>query len=159
MVLPNEPLPWQRNTNETYVPLTFEGEVVGFCKPEYAAQLCDVMNDEKKLRRALQLICADMVKRSQGRLGSAEELIDEYIARASIPRSGARAIALLLKNRQEELGVTDKEFMTFCDSYRLSPDKLKDIYSGNAKIESTLYAPIARILGLSVEEVVQIIQG
>ena len=159
MVLPNEPLPWQRNTNETYVPLTFEGEVVGFCKPEYALQLCDVMNDEKKLRRALQIACADMVKRSQGRLGTVDELVNEYIDRASIPRTGPRAIALLLQNRQQELGVTDKEFITFCDSYRLSPNKLKDIYSGNVKIESTLYAPIARVLGQSVEEVVQIIQG
>lgn len=159
MILPNEPLPWQKNSDETYVLLTFEGEVVGFCKPEYAAQVCETMNDEKKVRRALQLACADMVKRSQGRLGSVEELIDEYIERAAIPRTGPRAIALLLQNRQEELGVTDKKFVTFCDSYRLSPEKLKGIYSGHTKIESTLYAPIARILGQSVEEIVQIIQG
>ncbi|MGB3518455.1 MAG: hypothetical protein WBA43_18505 [Elainellaceae cyanobacterium] len=159
MVLPNEPLPWQSNVNETFIPLMFNREVVGFCKPEYAAKLAHVMNDEQKARKALYLVCADFVKRSQGRVGNVDELVEEYLERAAIPRTGARAIALLLKNRQEELGVTDKEFVTFCDSYRLSPEKLKDIYSGQGTIESTLFAPIARVLGQSVEEVVQIIQG
>lgn len=159
MVLPNEPLPWQSSSEDVYIPLLFEKEVVGFCKPGYAAQIAEVMNDEKKARKALYMVCADLVKRSQGRLGSIEELVEEYLERASVPRTGTRAIALLLQNRQEELGVTDKEFITFCDSYRLSPSKLKEIYTGNAVIESTLFAPIARILGQSVEEVIQIVQG
>jgi hypothetical protein len=159
MVLPNQPLPWQFNSNHVYVPITYDNEVVGFCKPEYAPQITEVMNDEQKVRRALKLACAALSKQSNGQLGTTDALVEEYLERAAVPRSGTRAIALLLKNRQEELGVTEKEFIRFCDSYRLSPEKLQEIYGGDAKIESTLLAPLARILGQSLEEVVQIIEG
>lgn len=156
MVLPHEPLPWQCNTDMTLVPLTFDGETVGFLKPEYALRLVDLLNDEKRYRRALRLACEELVRRSNGRLGTTELLFNEYLERAKTPRIGTPAIAMLLRHRQEELGVTDKEFIQFCDSYRLSPDALQAIYDGDTLIENTMFAPLARILGLPLEDVIRI---
>lgn len=159
MVLPHEPLPWQCNTDANLVPITFEGETVGFLKPEYALRVVDLLNDEKRYRRALRLACDEMVRRSRGRMGTTEMLVEEYLEQAKTPRTGTPAIALLLRYRQAELGVTDKEFMQFCDSYRLSPEKLKAIYEGHIPIESTMLAPLARILGQPIEEIMQIARG
>lgn len=156
MVPPHEPLPWQCNTDTTLVPLTFDGETVGFLKPEYALRLVDLLNDEKRYRRALKLACEELVRRSNGRLGTTEMLFKEYLERAKTPSIGTPAIALLLRHRQEELGVTDKEFIQFCDSYRLSPDKLQAIDDGDTLIEHTMVASLARILGLPLEDVIQI---
>jgi hypothetical protein len=159
MVLPYESLPWQCDDQEVFVPVTFEGEFIGVLKPEYAQRLVDVLNNEQYHQRALQLACAELVRRSQGRLGTVESLVEEYTEQSKVPRFGTPAIALLLRHRQEELGVTDKEFMQFCDSYRLSPEKLQAIYEGYYDIDSTLFAPLARILGQPIEEVIHIVQG
>ncbi len=159
MVLPNEPLPWQVDSQNSFVPVNLNGQVVGFLKPEYASHAIDLLNDEQKLRKALNLACADIFRRSKGKLGTVEMLEEEYLSQASVPRKGTRAIALLLQNRQAELGVTEKEFVQFCDSYRLSPNKLQNIYDNNLEIDSTLYAPLSRILGQSIEDVIQIVQG
>jgi len=73
-------------------------------------------------------------------------------------RSGTGAIALWLKQRQTDLDITDQEFERFCDSYRLLPIKLQGIYEGR-EIDSSMLTPLSRVLGCSVEEVLQVLEG
>jgi len=77
---------------------------------------------------------------------------------ASRPTSGTGAIALWLKQRQTDLDITDQEFERFCDSYRLLPIKLQGIYEGR-EIDSSMLTPLSRVLGCSVEEVLQVLEG
>jgi len=151
-------VPWEFNPHEQYVPLLFEGEVVGFCKPEYARRMLAILNEEEKHRKALQMACYDLVAKSGGNRNEIQDRIQQYLAKAARPTSGTGAIALLLKERQSELDLTDEEFCRFCDTFRLSRQELGQIYSG-ADMESNQLNPLARILGLSVDEVIYAWKG
>lgn len=151
-------LPWKSNSNECFVAISYEGEVVGFCKSDFASQIVETLNEDEKLRKALHLACYDLVARSGGSTSSINELMQQYIARAARPKSGTGAIALLLKERQKELDLTNEEFAKFCDTFRLSREDLKNIYSG-VEIENTQLAPLARILGMTVDELIDEWQG
>lgn len=39
MSLRNEPLDWQLQTNNPYIPIYYQGDLVGFFKPEYASEI------------------------------------------------------------------------------------------------------------------------
>jgi len=49
-------------------------------------------------------------------------------------------------SRQEQLKVSDHEFISFCNIHKVSPEELKDTYA-DKEVDETLIAPIARILG------------
>ncbi len=154
----NQPLPWETNPKQALVPISHEGTMVGFCKPDYAVRIVEILNDEDKYRKALHLACYDLVARSGGSPSTIQELMQKYIARAERPKSGTRAIALLLKERQEELDLTDEEFAKFCDTFRLSREDLRNIYAGG-DIESAQLSPLSRILGITTDEVIEIWKG
>lgn len=156
---PNKPLPWQFNPNEPYVPIYFEDQVVvGFCRPEYAPRLVELLNEEEKLRKAMHLACLDLLKHSGGDPSQVQALIKKYIKKTERPKHGTGAIAFLLRDRQEELDISDKEFVRFCDSYKLSPEALKEIYAGK-KIDNGQLLVLSRILGKSIEELIEVRDG
>ncbi|HEY9647901.1 MAG TPA: hypothetical protein V6C88_16110 [Chroococcidiopsis sp.] len=158
MVLSDEPQSWQAFPADTYVSITYEDEVVGFCKPDFALRIVETLNDDEKLRKALRLACQDIMSRAGGTTGDVDDLVERYLIKTTAPAAGVAAIAALLRDRQEELDVSDKEFIRFCDSYRLPKEKLEAIYAGE-EIESTMLVPISRIVGRSVEDIMQILEG
>lgn len=153
----NQPLPWDMNPNGAYVPILYEGKVIGFGRSDFAKRIIDAMNEEEKTRKALQMACYDLVARS-GNTASVESLMEQYIAKAQRPKSGTGAIALLLQERQEELDLTDDEFTKFCDTFRLSQIDLHDIYAG-ADIDSSQLSALSRILGLTVDDLLYVWKG
>jgi hypothetical protein len=157
MVKINQPLPWDMNPSGSYIPISFEGKVVGFCKPDFAKQIIDALNDEETLAKALELACQDLAKKMSGS-PSNDSLMQEYLARAQRPKSGMGAIAVLLQERQEELDLTDEEFAKFCDTFRLAREDLKNIYAGE-ELDSSYLSPLSRILGLTPDEIIQIWKG
>jgi len=157
MVLSSDSPSWQLTSAESYIPISYEGEVVGFCKPDFAVRIVNALNDEEKLYRALRLACQDLMRRSGGRSGTADDLMNEYLLKTGYPKSGVAAIAALLRDRQDELDVSDKEFMRFCDSYRLPVEKLQAIYEGE-DIDSTMLVPLSRILGRSVNDLLEVLE-
>jgi hypothetical protein len=118
----------------------------------------DILNEEEKVRKALQLACYDLVSRQGGSSDGVNDLVQQYLAKAGRPKQGAAAIALLLKERQDELDVSDEEFAKFCGTFRLSREELEGIYAG-AEIESKQLTPLSRILGLSVDDLITVWQG
>lgn len=158
MVLPGEPSAWQVTTVETYVPMTYEEEIVGFCKPDFAIRIVDAMNDQEKLYKALRLACYDLLGRSGGSTGPVELLMEQYLSKTAYPTSGVGAIAALLRDRQDELDVNDKEFIRFCDSYRLPKHKLLGILSGE-EIDSEDLSSLSRILGRSIDDLLEVLEG
>ncbi|MCU0548763.1 MAG: hypothetical protein MUC48_05390 [Leptolyngbya sp. Prado105] len=151
-------LPWECSTQSAYVPLAFEGEVVGFCRPDCAMEIARSLNEAELLQKALQLVCYDLVARSGGSSESVDELVKRYLAKAERPLQGAALVAVLLKERQIDLDLTDDEFAKFCDSYRLSRVELKAIYRGE-EVESHQLIPLSRILGKTVDEVIEAWKG
>ena len=154
----NQPQPWESNSGETYIPLLHEGKVVGFCRPSYADRILETLNDDEKLRKALQLACYDLVARSGGSSDSVNDLVQQYLTKAERPKRGTGAIALLLKERQEALDLTDEEFAKFCDTFRLSRAELKNIYASQ-DIDNTQLAPLSRILGITMDELIDFWKG
>lgn len=157
MTLADEPQAWQFYPADAFVSITYGEEVAGFCKPDFAARIVDVLNDDEKLRKALRLACYDLISLSGGTTSQIDELIEKYLAKTAAPTTGVAAIALLLHDRQEELDVSDKEFARFCDSYRLSKEKLEAIYAGE-DVDSSLLIPLSRILGQPVEDIMEILE-
>lgn len=156
---PNNDLPWQIAGKIAYFPLFHEGALVGFCRREYVAGIINKLNDEPKLRKALEMACSDLVANYPGdKRKKIEELIQKYLLLADRPRYGSRAIAAMLRERQIELNVSDPEFYRFCESYRLSVQELQEIYGGEEVINSQL-VPLSRILGVPVEELVEVRDG
>lgn len=151
-----EPLPWNMQPNTPFVPISHQGEVVGFCKPGVAAQIVEALNENDRLQKALLLACRDLAA-ADPRL-SAEERTQQYIAQAERPKSGTRVIARLLQERQEELDVTDEEFAKFCDSFRLSREELRNICTGEP-IEEPQFGPLSRILGRTVPDLMNVWKG
>lgn len=158
MPTPNQPLSWQVNQNRPFLPITYDGAIVGFCEPEYASEIVDALNDQERLKKALRIACLDITKRTGGDPKKVEELMKKYLTMAQRPKYGSLAIAFLLRDRQEELDVSDKEFARFCDSYKLSVRDIKSIYAGQ-HIEDNLLEPIARILGKTVAEIMEVRDG
>lgn len=158
MVLPNEPQPWQYFSAETYVSVTYEDEVIGFCKTDFAARIVETLNEDERLRKALRLACYDLVGRTGGGAAEVDALVQKYLNKASDPRTGVAAIAALLHYRQQELDINDKEFARFCESYRLPQHKLEAIYNGE-EIDSAWLTPLSRILGQSVDDLIDVLDG
>lgn len=154
----NRSLPWEANSSETFAPLSYEGEIVGFCKLDYANQIAAILNEEEQHRKALYLACYDLVAKSGGHTEEINDLMQQYLAKAARPKSGTGAIALLLKERQAELDLTDEEFAKFCDTFRLSRAELKSIYAGT-EIESNQLMPLSRILGMTQDELIEAWRG
>lgn len=157
MGLQDQPPVWQFDSKDMYVPITYDGKVVGFGKPKFATRVVEVFNEEDKLRKALEMACRDLLNQT-GHQTQVEELIQTYLAKVERPKAGTGAIAALLRDRQAALDVSDQEFARFCDTYRLSRSALNNIYAGE-KINDTLLTPIARILGMSVEELIAVRDG
>lgn len=151
-------LPWECSTKASYVPLTHEGTIVGFCDPNYADAIAKSLNETQLLEKALYQACYDFVARTGGSSESVTELVQRYRAKAERPLQGSALIGVLLRERQIDLDLTEEEFIKFCDSYRLSRVELREIYRGE-EVESHQLIPIARILGKSVDQVMEAWKG
>ncbi|NJR49136.1 MAG: hypothetical protein HC780_05770 [Leptolyngbyaceae cyanobacterium CSU_1_3] len=149
--------PWQFDAQATYTPISFEGTIVGFCKADAVKQVVSTLNNAEKLQKALALACYDLIAREGGNTDSVGELAQQYLNKIGRPLHGTALIALLLKERQAELDLSPDEFAKFCDSYRLSRLELRQIYNGE-EIESQQLSPLARILGKTIDEVINLWQ-
>lgn len=153
----HHPPSWDSSSNQSYIPISHEGNVVGFCQPDYANRIVETLNEEDRLRKALHLACQDLISRGV-MASSVEALVHDYLHKSGRPRKGTALIALMLKERQAELDITDAEFAKFCDSYKLSRHELQAIYNGT-EIESSQLLPLSRILGMTVDEVIEAWKG
>ncbi|MGA7933131.1 MAG: hypothetical protein WCA35_06260 [Kovacikia sp.] len=151
-------LPWECNPSDFYVPITYEGKVIGFSKSVYASQIVSNLNHAEKLHRALYMACYDLIARAGDNSATVAELMQQYLTKVERPKSGTGAIVLLLRERQVALDLTDDEFAKFCDSFRLSRVELKGIYAGE-EIENSQLAPLSRILGLTADELIAVWRG
>ncbi len=158
MSLRNEPLDWDFDTKDPYLPVSYEGEVVGFFKSKYAVRITKILNEEVRLNKALKKACYDLLKERGGDVSQVHELAKSYVLKTKRPRYGTAAIAQLLKERQQELNISSKEFVHFCNSYRLSTEELNNIYACKP-IEDRLIPIIARILGVNAVELMGIRDG
>lgn len=161
----NQPLHLDFNADRTYIAITYGEHEVGFCSPEIAARIVETLNEDEQLQednetltKALQMACMDLIKRTGGNPARVSKLMERYLENAKRPEHGTRAIAFLLRDRQRELDVSDKEFVFFCNSYRLSPQELRDIYRGK-EINDEQLKVLSRILGKSFQELVEIRDG
>jgi hypothetical protein len=154
----NQSVNWKFDANDTYSPIYYKETVVGFVKPDYASKIIEFLNDNEKLRKAFKMACFDLILESGGDTNKVNELMKKYIESTERPQNGTGAIAYLLRDRQEALDISDKEFVRFCDSYRLSWRELKEIYAGKEVSDSQLGA-IARIVGKSIEELIEVRDG
>jgi hypothetical protein len=157
MLKKNLSLFWKFDSGEAYVPVSCKGTVVGFCKPDHARTIVNALNNEEILQKALHLACYDLVARLGDSSGSIEDLMQGYVDKARRPVTGTAAIALLLQERQADLDLTDEEFAKFCDTFRLSRSELQNIYAGE-EIQNNQLNPLARILGMTVDEVISVWQ-
>lgn len=158
MIPKNQPLSWEFDPYDPYFPITYEGVGVGFCKLDFAVRIADILNEEGKLRQALQMACLDLLKQSGGNPNQVQDLVNEYLEKTECPKYGTRAIACLLRDRQEELDMSDKDFARFCDSYKLSAEELKRIYEGK-EVTNHQLGVLARILRKSLKELTEIRDG
>jgi hypothetical protein len=158
MSLRNEPQDWQFESHEPFVPVYYQGKVVGVIKQEYAANLTKFLNEDELLTKALKRACLDLVKQSGGDTSQVKDLMKKYIKMSEKPKFGTRAIAFLLRERQEELDLGDPEFTKFCDTFKLSPDELNNIYAGES-VEDSYLVPLSRILGITKEKLIEVRDG
>ncbi|HIK07232.1 MAG TPA: hypothetical protein IGS40_21495 [Trichormus sp. M33_DOE_039] len=158
MSLRNEPLEWQSNTQDAYVPIYHKGNLVGFFKQEYANEVIQFLNEDEVLKKALKRSCADLLKATGKDINLVNSLIRKYIQVSERPKHGTRAIALLLKERQTELDLSDSEFTKFCDTFKISPTELNSIYAGEA-FDDRLLLPLTRILGITKERLLEVRDG
>lgn len=155
----------QFHQDRTYIAISSDDTVVGFCTPEFAGIIVETFNeheqlqeDNETLNKALRLACLDLAKRAGGNGTQLSRLVAKYIEKAKRPEHGTRAIAYMLRQRQKELDVSTKEFVRFCYSYKLTPQELKDIFEGK-DISDRQLKILSRILGKSVEELTEIRDG
>lgn len=158
MSLRNEPTDWQLGVHESYMPVYYKGTVAGFFKKEYSETIIKQLNEDELLKKALATACTDLIRQSGGDASQVKELIKKYLKTSERPKSGTFAIAGFLRERQQELDLGDKEFAKFCDTFKVSPVELNNIYAGD-KIEDGLMAPLARILGKSKDELLKVRDG
>ncbi|MEB3826622.1 hypothetical protein [Phormidium sp. CCY1219] len=153
----NDPLPWEVGL-DIYVPILHERSLVGFCRPEYSEELVEMLNEQEKLRKALRLACGDLLRQRGADKSKVNELMEKYLEKCQRPRFGPRAIAALLQERQQDLQVSTSEFIKFCETYKVSRQNLKEIFAGQ-EISDRLIIPLARILGKTQTEVLEILHG
>ncbi|MEC4984594.1 MAG: hypothetical protein SAJ37_08085 [Oscillatoria sp. PMC 1068.18] len=158
MPLRDEPLEWNFNAKVKFFPVYYQGVVVGFFNPEYAQRIVKILNEDENLRKALKNACLDLLEQQGGDSREVEGLMSKYISGTKRPKYGTQAIAILLRERQAELDISDREFARFCDSYRLSWENLQNVYTGK-EIEDSLIVPLARILGKSPAEIIAVRDG
>ena len=151
-------LPWECSTKASYVPLSHEGTIVGFCNPDYARTIAQSLNEKELLEKALYQACYDLIARTGGSSDAVVEMVQRYRSKVERPLQGSALIGVLLRERQIDLDLTEEEFIKFCDSYRLSRGELREIYRGE-EVESHQLIPIARILGKTVDEVMEAWKG
>jgi hypothetical protein len=158
MSLRNEPLDWQVNSDEAYVPISHKGDLVGFIKQEYANEIITYLNEDEVLKKALKIACIDLLQKTGGDPSKVNYLIKKYIKLSERPKYGSRAIALLLKERRKELDLSDTEFTKFCDTFKVSPLELNNIYTGEP-VDDSLLLPLTRILGITKERLLEVRDG
>ncbi|KAF3885633.1 MULTISPECIES: hypothetical protein [Nostocales] len=158
MSLRKEPLDWQLDASETYLPFHYKGSLAGLLKQEFADEVLKVLNEDEILKKALKIACAELIKQSGGELSQVKDLMKKYIKMSERPKHGTRAIATLLGERQLELDLNNQEFVKFCDTFKLSPVELNSIYAGEP-VDDSLLAPLSRILGISKTELCTIRDG
>ncbi|MCC5638935.1 hypothetical protein LC593_24515 [Nostoc sp. CHAB 5844] len=156
--LRNEPSDWQFDPDAAYIPIYHKGNLVGFFKQEYANEITKFLNEEEVLKKALKKACTDLLKKTGSDTSKVNHLIQKYIKISERPKFGTRAIALLLQERQKELDLNNQEFTKFCDTFKISPTELNNIYAGEI-IDDSLLAPISRVLGISKERVQEVRDG
>lgn len=149
---------WESNAQAAYVPVLHEGTVVGFCQPDYAPKIVRHLNEVEQLKKALHLACYELTARMGRSSESVNDLVESFLVKVSRPVRGVALIALLLRERQVELDLNDDEFAKFCDSYRLSHEELIAIYN-EEEVDRHQLIPLSRILGRSVDEVINAWQG
>lgn len=158
MSLRNEPLDWQVKSDDNYVPIYHKGNLVGFFKQEYANEVIKLLNEEEIFKKALKIACSDFLKKTGSDPTKVNYLMKKYIKISERPKFGTRAIALLLRERQKELDLSDPEFTKFCDTFKLSPNELNNISTGEV-IDDNLLSPLSRILGISKERLLEVRDG
>jgi hypothetical protein len=158
MNLREEPVNWEINPKDNYIPIQYRGEIVGFLRPQFASRIVQILNEEEGLRKALLAACQDVIFLQKGDPKQVKNLAREYIVNVKLPKYGTPVIIHLLKQRQRELDLSYVEFSNFCDSYKLSKYELQEILKG-ATIEDSWLMPLSRILGKSVEELQVIRDG
>ncbi len=151
-------LPWECSTQSSYVPLSHEGMIVGFCDPKHAGAIAKLLNEAEMFQKALHQACYDLNARTGGSSERVEDLVQQYLAKAERPLQGSALIAILLRERQIDLDLTEDEFAKFCDSYRLSRAELRGIYQG-IEVESHQLISLSRILGKTVDQVIEAWKG
>ena len=158
MSLRNKPLDWHFESHEPYIPIYHKGDLVGFFKPEYASEIIKFLNEEEVLKKALKMACTDLIKKLGGDTRKVYYLMEKYVKTSERPKHGIRAIAVLLHDRQKELDLSNQEFTKFCDTFKLSPTELNNIYAGEA-FDDSLLAPLSRILGIAKEQLLKVRDG
>ncbi|MBH8576478.1 hypothetical protein I8752_26510 [Nostocaceae cyanobacterium CENA369] len=158
MSLRNEPLSWQLESNVAYVPIYHKGNLVGFFKQEYASGIIKFLNEDEILKKALKKACTDLLIKTGNDPSKVNYLIQKYIQISERPKYGTRAIALLLNERQKELDLSNQEFIKFCDTFKLSPTELNNIYAGET-VDDSLLMPLVRILGITKERLLEVRDG
>jgi len=158
----NQSLRLQVKLDRSYLAIYHEDREVGFCTPEFADLIVEALNENDQLHeenetinKALQMACLELLKRSGGK---PNQVMRKYLQKAKRPKHGSRAIAHLLRDRQKQLDLSNHEFIRFCDSYKLSPQELLDIYKGKEVTDSQLRA-VSRIVGKSFDELVSTRDG
>ncbi|HBB30636.1 MAG TPA: hypothetical protein DDZ80_24215 [Cyanobacteria bacterium UBA8803] len=161
----NQPLRLQLNHYRSYIAISYEDIEVGFCTPEFAAKIVETFNEHEKLHeenetiyKALKMACLDLLRQAGGNVNQLNKRMKHYMDSAKRPDHGTRAIALLLRERQQELDVSNREFVRFCYSYKLTPQELKDIFEGKDVADNQLRS-LSRILGKSIDELIEIRDG
>lgn len=161
----NQSIRLQVKLDRSYIAIYHEDREVGFCTPEFADLIVESLNENDQLHeenetinKALQMACRDLLKRTGGKPNQVKQLMRKYLEKAKRPKHGSRAIAYLLRDRQKQLDVSNHEFIRFCDSYKLSPHELLDIYKGREVSDEQLRA-VSRIVGRSFDELVSTRDG
>ncbi len=164
----NQPLRLQLDLYRSYIPISYEEMEVGFCTPEFSSKIVEIFNeheqlveDNEALNKAFKLACLDLIKKSGGDPRDANKLqylMKQYMEKSKRPENGSRAIVYLLRERKEQLGISNREFVRFCYSYKLPPKELKEIFSGKEVTDKHLKC-ISRILGKPVEDLIEIRDG
>lgn len=140
------------------MPVYHKGDLVGFFKQEYASEIIKFLNEEEVLTKALKIACTDLIKKTGGDTSQVKHVMKKYIKISERPKYGTRAIAVLLGERQKELDLNSQEFTKFCDTFKLSPTELNNIYAGEP-VDDIILAPLSRILGISKERLMEVRDG
>ncbi|MBW4643379.1 MAG: hypothetical protein KME23_10385 [Goleter apudmare HA4340-LM2] len=154
----NETLDWQFESSNLYMPIYYKGDLVGFLNQEYASEIIKFLNEEEVLTKALKKACTDLLQKTGGDTSQVKHMMKKYIKISERPKYGTRAIAVLLNQRQKELDLNSQEFTKFCDTFKVSPTELNNIYTGEV-VDDILLAPLSRILGISKERLLAVRDG